>query len=149
MEDYCSQIKDDLSLVIKEVKDELIVDYEWVEEKFQNLIDKLEKERRNFEKKIAITMREIGDDVGIKVICGLHESQDSYTRNECTLCKDGFFKMKRNDKSKSSITENQEYIRKRKPINFTMEDLESDSEEDQEFKSKNPCADGPKMYDRN
>ena len=30
-----------------------------------------------------------------------------------------------------------------------MEDLESDLEEDQEFKSKNPIAEGPKIFDRN
>ena len=150
LNDYCSEMKQDLSCVVEEVKSESIVDYDWVEEQFQNLIDKLDQEKRNFQMKIATTMREIGVEVGIKVICGLHASQDYYTKKECFLCKDGFFKMERNDKSsKPYTTENKEYIRKRRPINFTMENLDSDSEEDPEFKSKDACADAPRMNDRN
>ena len=152
LEDFHSVIQEDLDLLIDEVvNDDSIIDYDYVEEKFQKLIKKLEKERRLFEEKIAVIMREIGNEIGIKVYCGRHGYLDSYNKSNCWLCKDGFFRRKIKDSSQDLPQKNKEYIRKRRPVNITMEDLEPDSSGDEEFKPKETwgCADGPAMDDRN
>ena len=145
LEDYCSEIEKDLSKVVNQAMDEDLVDYDVVDEMFQWLIDKIKSEEKIFEKKIGTIMRDIGNQLGVKVICGLHEFNDSYTKDLCDLCKDGFFVKQRKD------SKNKEYSMKRTSINFTLEDLEQDvdEEDDEEFKSKDPNDGYPRTTDRN